>query len=303
MIMKECVAKAETMDFHKRQYVDRLYRLPPYHFTVEYNRYFLSSSRMGYKNETEIRRSLALCQDQLTSDRMTLVELDPGLVSMVESTDNSVFYRPLFLPQVFINNEFYLDNYIIKGIMIMDLKSPEVGDDWRLFFIAVNPDDDNEFTGDIKLMAPGLDYKNMMYDTANESKMEQIHTKISDRVRILAVNVIDMIENQRDMMSVQTIEKSDAQNAKRERRGKIRLPTKVIIRPKGAFIAQVDQFNKVRTNASYSHMFMVRGHWKHFRSLRYTPEKRGTKTWVIPFYKGSGLLVSKDYEVKDEARA
>lgn len=50
----------------------------------------------------------------------------------------------------------------------------------------------------------------------------------------------------------------------------------------------------------YSYRFWVRGHWRSFRSSRYSESKRGGKTWIRPYVKGEGLLVKKAYVLPGE---
>lgn len=51
--------------------------------------------------------------------------ISPQDISQLESTDNKIFYRPLFFPTVFINNEFIFETFIIKGILVMDIPTME----------------------------------------------------------------------------------------------------------------------------------------------------------------------------------
>ena len=45
--------------------------------------------------------------------------------------------------------------------------------------------------------------------------------------------------------------------------------------------------------------FWVRGHWMNFQSIRYK-NKRGQKTWVLPYIKGKGELIKKDYYIGEK---
>lgn len=282
------------------KFMHNLYQLPPYHFTIAYYEHTMEHM-IKSDAEVGVRQSQGRTFDRLRSPQLRLVELDERLVGMIENTDNTIFYRPLFQPSIFINNEFRYLDHVIKGIMITNHQNDVGTQDWMISFVAVGIEDGREtgldYTGSVQLVAVEIDHKTMT-DGAKLS----IYNKICKRVRLLAVNVIDMIENENDYLGIQTFTKTPEQNAKRVKRGQIPIPTKVVIRPVGGFIAQVDRFNAClndhRHNRAYSHRFMVRGHWRHFRSERYSEKKRGTKIWVFPFYKGSGLMVTKDYEVK-----
>ncbi|NOQ37615.1 hypothetical protein GQ472_01885 [archaeon] len=283
------------------KFMHRLYQLPPYHFTIAYYEHTLTDEILDTVEERGVRESQVRTFKRLRSPQLRLVDLDMRLVGMIENTDNSIFYRPLFHPNIFINNEFMYLEHIIKGIMITEYETHADTKDWMVSFVAVGLRDGIltglDYTGSIKLIESDIEHKTMK-DGAKQST----YNKICKRVRVLAVNIIDMVENENDYLGIQTVSRSPEQNAKRVKRGQIPIPTTVKIRPIGGFISQVESFNAHlddhRNNRAYSHKFMVRGHWRHFRSERYSDKKRGTKTWVFPFYKGTGLMVTKDYEVR-----
>jgi hypothetical protein len=50
-------------------------------------------------------------------------------------------------------------------------------------------------------------------------------------------------------------------------------------------------------NFHYSHRFWVRGHFREFHAPRYKAAW-GQRRWILPFIKGSGMLVEKVYQVK-----
>jgi len=107
--------------------------------------------------------------------------------------------------------------------------------------------------------------------------------------------------NDADMDCV-TIETTKEQNEKRIRRGQVAFPTKIYIRAKGEFKRYVNRFNIDFDNADrqkLGHKFIVRGHWRNFRSPRYV-HKQGKRKWVKPFYKGEGIIISKDYKLMGE---
>lgn len=56
---------------------------------------------------------------------LRLVELDKNLIGLIKNTDNKIFFRPLFFPTIFINNDIEFKNEIIKGILIQEAISHE----------------------------------------------------------------------------------------------------------------------------------------------------------------------------------
>ena len=43
--------------------------------------------------------------------------------------------------------------------------------------------------------------------------------------------------------------------------------------------------------------FMVRGHWRHFRSERYKKETKAKPMRIKPFWKGEGIPIAKEYKI------
>lgn len=76
------------------------------------------------------------------------------------------------------------------------------------------------------------------------------------------------------------------------------MPTKVFIKAKGKFKKYINQFNQDDNDDSnkLTHRFLIRGHWRHFRSEKFV-YKQGEKIWIKPFWKGGGIVINKDYKV------
>lgn len=56
---------------------------------------------------------------------------------------------------------------------------------------------------------------------------------------------------------------------------------------------------KEKYGDSFNFRFWVRGHWMTFNHPRYK-NKQGQKTWVLPYIKGKGELIKKDYYVGEK---
>lgn len=111
--------------------------------------------------------------------------------------------------------------------------------------------------------------------------------------RNLVANFLDLLDTP-DVYLVQV--RRGPKNAMRRRReGKLPLPasTKVYLRPN-----ILRYINRIKSAGQfhYSHRFWVRGHFKHWRNVRYTRSgKRFQKTWTPPYIKGEGILIQKRY--------
>ncbi len=133
-------------------------------------------------------------------------------------------------------------------------------------------------------------------DTSEErTKMR----RLTEYVRILICNIIDMVEGNDEDLEVVTINTSKEQNLKRIRRKQIPMPTKVFIRAKGKFKRYIKEFKDNENKRKLGHRFLVRGHFRHFRSEKFI-HKQGEKIRIKPFYKGDGIVIKKDYKVIDK---
>ncbi len=108
-------------------------------------------------------------------------------------------------------------------------------------------------------------------------------------------NFINLI-NSRDVELI-TFERSEEQNIKRMRRGKLPIPQTTHIR----LIGKIKEYvNKLKSSGeiNYSHSFWVRGHWRTLRNENRYGDKAGTMIWITPYIKGDGKLIKKIYDVE-----
>jgi hypothetical protein len=242
---------------------------------------------------------------------LRLVEIEEDLIELVKNTDNKIFHRPLFFPTIFINNNIEYDDAIIKGILISEAITREDGSSRILYsdFYKEYAKDANDYI--ITFFV--IDHGNLLLQSINLISDEKIKSGLSDTeirlininnfVRNMIVNIVDMVEGMDKDLSVTVIGTTKEQNIKRIKRKQIPFPTKVYIRAQGEFKNYVKKFNNdVQENEEdtkrhkISHKFMVRGHWRHFRSERFV-HKMGEKIWIKPFWKGEGIPIAKEYKL------
>ena len=58
----------------------------------------------------------------------------------------------------------------------------------------------------------------------------------------------------------------------------------------------LDQLNN-KTDFTYTHRFWVRGHFRVLKDKKWK-KSQGKKIWIVPFIKGEGVLIKKEYNVK-----
>ncbi len=86
----------------------------------------------------------------------------------------------------------------------------------------------------------------------------------------------------------------------RVKKGRLGIPDSVEINLTGKLKRYINETMKQNEKAwELGHRFWVRGHWMEFKHARYK-NKQGQKTWVLPFIKGRGELIKKDYYVGEK---
>jgi hypothetical protein len=291
----------------KQQYKKFVETYPPYNFVVYYAS--VMSTVPEDSPEAEFARMFAKIMGKESSQdintELRLVELEKDLIPLVESTDNKVFFRPLFFPSIFVNNDFHFEDLIIKGIYITQchtekgsssyfLHHPDVND-YAVFAVAVDVNVGCEYHLSIAFVDKTMG--NPFLDSKEENGKLK---RCSEYIRTLICNIVDMVEGNTDDLSVVTIETTKEQNIKRIRRKQIPIPTRVVIRSKDEFKKYVKKFNAdmdgVRSSG-VEHKVLVMGHYRHFRDEKFKNVK-GTKKWIFPYWKGEGIVVSKDYVLR-----
>jgi hypothetical protein len=301
---KQC--SEEAKDFSKQWFKKFAKTYPPFQFVINYSEimkdYDENSPEGIYgKRFAEILRMEA---DKDINNELRLIELEKDLIPLVENTDNKIFYRHLFFPSIFINNDFNFEGLIVKGIYITECYSePDsnsytlhwpVPNDYAIFIVAADIDIGCEFYTCFAMVNKAIGEN--FTDTSEERARMR---RLTEYARTLICNIVDMVEGNDEDLEVVTISTSKEQNLKRIKRRQIPMPTKVFIKAKGEFKKYIKEFNQDSNddNKKLTHRFLVRGHFRHFRSDKFV-YKQGEKTWIKPFYKGEGILISKDYIIQ-----
>ena len=240
-------------------------------------------------------------------DKFRVLDIDDSIMKLILYTDNTAFFRPIFLPSFFINNTFEFGNYYIKGILVyqcaweddrVSIDDIIIPTDVRIYFVTFNTNNFLSSDFDISLRRIEKDEIGTKIKIFFKEEKENIK-EVFDRVLLIVCNVIDLIEGNKEELEIREIKSSPAQNEKRIKREKIPIKDRIIIKPKRQLLDYIKEFEKDYEKFHYSHKFVVRGHWRHFRSERYT-YAQGKKLWIRPYIKGEGLLIQKSYTLIDE---
>lgn len=244
-----------------------------------------------------------------------LIHIDKDLLPSIINTDNDIFYRNTGLPVMFINQDFHYKDYLIKGILISNTKelAEHMHPNDLLDLFIKNPDQAKDFLQkmeDLMIMVVFIDTslevpeENFLTFSLNgetyTNKDYRQHTydkSLRKFVSVLACNILDFMNHDTETITINTILVDRESNEKRVKRGKPPMPTKVYIRPKSEFRNYYVSFNADLDTRHFSHKFLVRGHWRHYRSDRYI-NAGGKSVWVKPYIKGRGIFVEKKYKLE-----
>lgn len=269
--------------------------LPPYQFSIEVVK-LLHSKNIESEAFEVFEATFKFATSPDINDTLRMVEIEEDLIPLIENTDNNIFYRPLFFPTVFINNEFKYEDEIIKGITIIDMSNLPSnlrieGVDEKDYLIMYTSTKDYKYYA--RMISLSRDISYVIGESLEYSR------NLSKYIRLIICNIIDMVEGNDEDLELTTIHTTKEQNIKRIKRGQVAFPTKVFIRPKKEFKQYIKDFiqkDEENKKSKLSYKFLTRGHWRHFRSERFV-RRRGEKIWIKPFYKGQGIIISKEYKL------
>ena len=290
---------------------------PPYNFVIYYSS-IMSTIPENTPEGIFARMFAGILKMESSKDinsELRLIELEKDLIPLVESTDNKIFFRPLFFHSIFINNDFSFEDLVVKGIYMTEchtdagsssyyLHHPDVND-YAIFAVAADTNIGCEYYLSIALVDEVIG--SQFLDSKDENKKLK---RCAEYLRNIICNVVDMVEGNTDDLSVVTIETTKEQNLKRIKRKQVPIPTRVVIRAKGEFKKYVEKFNSDysenedgkdekdgKEGRKLGYKFLVRGHFRHFRNEKFINVKN-TKKWIKPFWKGEGIVVAKEYDIK-----
>ncbi len=291
----------------KQKYKKFAETYPAYNFVV----YYTSIMSTCEENSPEgqfarlFANILGMESSKDINEELRLIELEKDLIPLVESTDNKIFFRNLFFHSIFINNDFRFEDLIIKGIYITEchtekgsssyyLHHPDIND-YAIFAVAADVKEGSEFYISIALVDKVIG--DQFLDSKEENKKVK---RCAEYLRMLVCNIIDMVEENTDDLSIVTIETTKEQNVNRIRRKQIPIPTRIVIRAKDNFKKYIKLFNSDMADArtgKLGYKFLVMGHYRHFRDEKFKNVK-GTKKWIKPYWKGEGMAIAKEYILK-----
>lgn len=207
----------------------------------------------------------------------TNISFSKDVAWLLEHTDVEIAYSPLPFENMFIETDITHKNIIIKGFSVRD-----DGKTWHIGYWGLDLDDNGDFYGFFSLEDDG----SSIAENFRTEQERQISLQIHKRLKSFTTNICNFLEHNQEEITVFT-QSNEARNEKRIKRGKPPINKTVVIRLNRQLHHTISEMQ--RQAFTYSHKFIVRGHWRHYDEY---------KRWIKPFWKGKGIKVHKNYEVK-----
>jgi len=262
------------------------------------------------KLDSEARQTMTLFKDFFfiheNIAKAKILYLDEDLLPSVTNTDNEIFFRNTGLPVMFINQDFKYEGGLIKGILVANAKELTDHMDPTLRMEYIIQEKDWELFNSLLFMWVFLDFSDgtetWMSFTTNDLKKypSKKNQQLCKYIGTIASNIIDLMNHDVEAIDVNVIDVTREENEKRIRKGKIPVCRKVHIRPKSEVRNYYINFNRQLLECGHAtHKFLVRGHWRHFRSSKWK-NKQGTSIWIKPQIRGKGIFIEKQYKLEDK---
>src|SRR3989344_6343270 len=180
-----------------------------------------------------------------------------------------------------------------RGQLISSSDDKIVGDNLRMTSCSFRDDGMiwfDTFNEDLNFIDKTFDNYNLKKITHNPFVKKMVYCFTLAFLNFLHNPEIEIVE----------VEHTDSQNIKRIKKGKVPIPSSYTIRLTGKlkkYVNELEKFGHFGTHFNYR--FWVRGFYRTLRSERYKGNV-GKKIWVVPFLKGSGIVIDKEYFIENK---
>lgn len=219
-----------------------------------------------------------------------IITIAEDLIPLIEDTKPNFDNLKLKYPAMFINQKFKINDFIVNGIFLIDIKELNklhnvyFEDDWesdiRVLSVILNTKDEYEFYT-IEPLVPYQESEDRTCDAENEREYKDMQN-ISKKINAFSANLIQLMINDKKDIRYVEIPESEERNKKRAKRGKPPIKEIVIMKIGGELKRYASKYRKDRESMNIR--YYVGGFFRHYDSDFYI-NKKGTKEWIYPFYK------------------
>jgi hypothetical protein len=255
-------------------------------------------------------------------------DIDVNLIHLLELTDNEPHETRLPFPAMFIANSFCYKGIVMHGVGLVEY--PDCFEGMNKYYLRNNPHPNRKLTPEallpidatgkiishyikaftiveidnLQIMAsvdlcrfPIPAPKNQLWFTTDSQTLPENISSFGEKCKtnlcLFALNLCDFIHDP----EVTFVDRKFTKWERRQfpKNNTIPQVKHVVIRGKlKRYMYALRKGEAFR----YSYKFWVRGHFRHFRSDRFKL-KQGLTTWVFPYVKGQGILVEKQYQLRE----
>jgi len=256
---------------------------------MSFRKEFLIGNKFGLdENKIEQIHQLKKKQYNLLNNSKIFI-LEKDIAQMLYLTDNDVFPRQIPFDNFFIETSFNLEcGTNIRGIHIY--KDTESG------IIMGNA---NFYNKDLPMSLP-ITFELFTRDRKEKKSKERYVVILKQKkLQTFICNFLDFLNDPE--VELRTYERSEKNRERRIKNGKIPIPPINFIIVTGKLKIYQDSLSE-GIHFSYSHKFLVRGHFRRLQDEERYGELEGKRIWIKPYIKGKGILKDKNYKLKKEVR-
>jgi len=203
-------------------------------------------------------------------------------------------FRSIFIDVEFTSEEHGGDGDVVTGILLREMKSvrPSINKEKKEILGFNTYGLWCYICGIDKNGTPFCDKLIFPIDSEDDFRIEYQDKPLSKFIRSFVVNFILFLKDR----EVTYIERKRSYSKRREKEGKIQLPSSRVITLTGEIKRYVNSLSDGIFRGSLSYKFWVSGHWRTYRDDRYK-EVKGHVKWIEPFQKGKGVEVKHTYRI------
>jgi hypothetical protein len=241
-------------------------------------------------------REIAQIQHIKELNETHMFHIDKNIGMLLEQTNNTIYKR-----NIPFNNMFFQYNFKLldRDIECFHILKDEYGIIIRIFYHkdSIDVAECIGFFDEYNIKNENSEYLKERNKLAkNIIDINNLNEKEKKQIRIFFCNFIDLINNKE--VELVTIERTQEQNEKRIKKGKLPIPKISYIKLNGKLKIYINKLIS-EGHFKYSHKFWVRGHFRTLRDENRYGSNVGKIIWIVPFIKGKGELIKKEYEVKN----